>query len=163
MTNLSNNEIPSIEEIINYLADLYQVTYTPIQRKALKILLIDLVHEYPPFRPGDGIGLITAERARQMSVEGYSTSHDDQHKLFQLGRAALCYLKYGILPAFPNRSNPPDRWWPWRNEDWKPSESRIRNLVKAGALIAAEIDRLQREEGNGPKSASPCEEEEGKQ
>jgi len=34
--------------------------------------------------------------------------------------------------------------WPWEREAWKPSEDPIRNLVKAGALIAAEIDRLQR-------------------
>jgi hypothetical protein len=34
--------------------------------------------------------------------------------------------------------------WPWDNKYWKPSEDKVRNLVKAGALIAAEIDRLQR-------------------
>ena len=44
--------------------------------------------------------------------------------------------------------------WPWEFAWWKPAvktrserkarESRIRELVKAGALIAAEIDRLQR-------------------
>jgi hypothetical protein len=36
--------------------------------------------------------------------------------------------------------------WPkeWNVDWWKPSDDPIRNLVKAGALIAAEIDRLQR-------------------
>jgi hypothetical protein len=34
------------------------------------------------------------------------------------------------------------QWWPWSFEWWKPKD-RIRNLVRAGALIAAEIDRLQ--------------------
>jgi hypothetical protein len=34
--------------------------------------------------------------------------------------------------------------WPWDEKWWKPSTNPIRNLVKAGALIAAEIDRLQR-------------------
>jgi hypothetical protein len=34
--------------------------------------------------------------------------------------------------------------WPWSKKWWKPSSDPIRNLVKAGALIAAEIDRLQR-------------------
>jgi len=33
--------------------------------------------------------------------------------------------------------------WPWGKEWWKPSDRR-RDLVKAGALIAAEIDRLDR-------------------
>lgn len=39
----------------------------------------------------------------------------------------------------PSTTNPR---WPWAREDWKPDENPIRNLVKAGALIAAEIDRL---------------------
>jgi hypothetical protein len=34
--------------------------------------------------------------------------------------------------------------WPWAEKWWKPSEDQVRNLVKAGALIAAEIDRIQR-------------------
>lgn len=35
--------------------------------------------------------------------------------------------------------------WPWDKSWWKPTpDDRIRELIKAGALIAAEIDRLQR-------------------
>lgn len=34
--------------------------------------------------------------------------------------------------------------WPWEIESWQPSADPIRNLEKAGALIAAEIDRLLR-------------------
>ena len=33
--------------------------------------------------------------------------------------------------------------WPWSDKWWKPKD-KIRDLVRAGALIAAEIDRLQR-------------------
>lgn len=33
--------------------------------------------------------------------------------------------------------------WPWGTQSFKPTNS-IRDLTKAGALIAAEIDRLQR-------------------
>jgi hypothetical protein len=33
--------------------------------------------------------------------------------------------------------------WPWDESWWKPGD-RIRELAKAGALIAAEIDRLNR-------------------
>jgi hypothetical protein len=54
--------------------------------------------------------------------------------------------------AFPNAPELPSeaftagagRLWPWDPSWWKPSPDPIRNLVKAGALIAAEIDRLQR-------------------
>jgi hypothetical protein len=36
-------------------------------------------------------------------------------------------------------------FWPWDRAWWKPSpNNRIRDMEKAGALIAAEIDRLQR-------------------
>lgn len=35
----------------------------------------------------------------------------------------------------------PDEW-PWDPSWWKPSPDPVANLVKAGALIAAEIDRL---------------------
>jgi len=38
--------------------------------------------------------------------------------------------------------------WPWEASWWKPSDDPIRNLAKAGALIAAEIDRLQRKQGS---------------
>lgn len=35
-------------------------------------------------------------------------------------------------------------WWPWDRKWWKPSQDdQVKNLIKAGALIAAEIDRLQ--------------------
>lgn len=34
--------------------------------------------------------------------------------------------------------------WPWDADAWKPTQDPIRQLVKAGALIAAEIDRRQR-------------------
>lgn len=46
----------------------------------------------------------------------------------------------------------PSSKWPssWHPEWWKPSNDPVRNLVKAGALIAAEIDRIQRQgENNG--------------
>jgi len=92
-----------------------------------------------------GARVITQERMRQISAEGWTPKHDDEHKMLQLGRAALCYLKFGLLPAYPQLVNPPDRLWPWDVEFWKPSQDRIKNLIKAGALIAAEIDRLQRE------------------
>lgn len=34
--------------------------------------------------------------------------------------------------------------WPWEASSWRPSRSAVRNLEKAGALIAAEIDRMER-------------------
>jgi hypothetical protein len=53
-----------------------------------------------------------------------------------------------LAPGFATDSPHKYPWytrtdWPWNDDDWKPSPDPIRNLVKAGALIAAEIDRLQ--------------------
>jgi hypothetical protein len=81
----------------------------------------------------NGIERITAERERQMSVEGWTPQHDDrEHAHGELTQAALCYLT-------GNKAG-----WPWEMSWWKPSEDRIKDLTKAGALIAAEIDRLAR-------------------
>jgi hypothetical protein len=91
--------------------------------------------------------LIAAERGRQVDGEGYTEAHDDEHD-DDLVRAAICYLLVTIHenPAeFPTGSPPPE--WPWEPDAWKPTgdaERPTRNLIKAGALIAAEIDRLQR-------------------
>lgn len=94
-----------------------------------------------------GIELITAERARQISHEGYTPQHDDTHTDGELGNAANSYLNAVINPDEDgdNDGKPrPCYDWPWDEQAWKPSRSEIINLTKAGALTAAEIDRRQR-------------------
>ncbi len=94
-----------------------------------------------------GIELIAEERQRQITAEGYTTKHDDQHKDFEMGKAAESYLACVVTPDEEGDENGKIRptWtWPWDEKSWKPSPDPVRNLVKAGALIAAEIDRLQR-------------------
>ncbi|WP_306049294.1 hypothetical protein [Oceaniradius stylonematis] len=85
---------------------------------------------------------ISAERQRQISEEGWSPEHDDQHDTGELGRAAACYA----LASAGSRSpvwRIIEQLWPWAFEWWKPTDPR-RDLVKAGALIVAEIERLDR-------------------
>ena len=97
-----------------------------------------------------GIELIAEERQRQISQEGWTPEHDDGHTGGEMADAAVCYIETATLqdvvdiPYVSVRDTP--EGWPWDYEWWKPSEDPIRNLVKAGALIAAEIDRLQRKE-----------------
>jgi hypothetical protein len=91
-----------------------------------------------------GAQLIAAERARQISEEGYTAESDDRQTAGQLGMAASCYA---LPPTL--RDEPLPMLWPWSGMVWRPSPSRIRELVKAGALIAAEIDRVRRAEGRG--------------
>lgn len=97
-----------------------------------------------------GVDLIADERARQMGEEGWTAEHDDEHTSGELGRAAQAYLFAVEQPVYWSAAsgNVPVAW-PWHSEWWKPSDDPIRNLVKAGALIAAEIDRLQRQGGEG--------------
>ena len=87
-----------------------------------------------------GLELISQERQRQVSVEGFTQEHDDKATDGQLALAARCYAAASCY------SSPMPLSWPWLPRWWKP-EDKIRNLVKAGALIAAEIDRLQRQKG----------------
>lgn len=96
-----------------------------------------------------GIELIAEERQRQIEVEGWSLMHDEGHGAGELAMAAMCYAMEpiwrpaGIAPM----------GWPWvtgePNDGFKPSpDNRIKELCKAGALIAAEIDRLQNDKIN---------------
>lgn len=89
-----------------------------------------------------GAELIAEERQRQIDAEGYSASYDSNHSAQQLAMAAACYATppHHRLYREP-RSTP--ALWPWNDYNWKPTpDDRVRELVKAGALIAAEIDRL---------------------
>lgn len=92
-----------------------------------------------------GADRISAERLRQISEEGWTPEHDDTHNGGELIDAALSYVRAAINVDHPAMANPPLEW-PWSVTWWKPSRDTIRNLEKAGALIAAEIDRLQRKE-----------------
>lgn len=91
---------------------------------------------------GDGALAIVRERLRQVTVEGYQPEHDEQYTGRELAWAAFCYIDRALSD---NSSNPvPPQAWPWDARYWKP-DGPVRMLVKAGALIAAELDRLMRE------------------
>jgi hypothetical protein len=92
-----------------------------------------------------GAGQIAIERARQKSVEGYDQTHDIMHPTDEFCRAAIAYAVHDVS-VIPSKGSV-EGWWPekWNAEMFKPKD-RKRNLVRAGALIAAAIDRLQYEE-----------------
>lgn len=88
-----------------------------------------------------GIELIAEERQRQIKEEGYSAEHDQEYRKGELAIIAMCYT----CPAKYRHMFSPVSWFRqigWNLKWWKPS-TRVRDLQKAGALIAAEIDRLQ--------------------
>jgi predicted N-acyltransferase len=85
-----------------------------------------------------GIELIQQERTRQIEQLGWTEDHDQYHTNEELADAAAFYVipeRYGEFSLF----------WPWDKPHFKSNKSRIRQLTIAGALIAAEIDRLNRE------------------
>lgn len=99
-----------------------------------------LAQEGKPPAPaiGDGAELILQERIRQVSQEGWSMNRDLSHSQGELAMAAVAYTKATYID---DGSYPPLSWpASWDRKWWKPGNP-IRMLVKAGALIAAEIDR----------------------
>ena len=87
----------------------------------------------------NGAELISNERIRQIDQEGYSTSHDKEHHVNEFVLAALAYLDCNF------KGTKPLDYWPWEENAFKPKDYK-NNLVRAGALIAAAIDRLQIDE-----------------
>ena len=100
--------------------------------------------------PINGLQLIADERASQVLIHGRTLEGDlksaSDHSLAMAGASyALCAA---VDPDSRQASMcEPPKLWPWDKEHWKPSDGdsidgRISDLKKAGALIAAEIDRL---------------------
>jgi len=84
------------------------------------------------------IDAITAERERQVGVEGWSTEHDDRHTAGELSQAAAVYAAGEML-----KDKMGYNIWPWSYAP-KLSKPRLRQLEIAAALIIAEIERLER-------------------
>ena len=79
-----------------------------------------------------GIELIAEERRRQIEEEGYDKEHDKHNSIKTLCHAAAAYVLGDST------------LWEWDLSFWKPTSLR-RDLVKAGALIAAALDKLNEE------------------
>ncbi len=117
----------------------------------------------------NGIELIKQERERQIDVEGWTPEHDDKHTDGSLAMVAACYatpVKIYSMQSFaggPAFFDPYPGSWAGRydkrfsygerkknpgnmvpNPKTYTKKERMDLLVKSGALIAAEIDRLQR-------------------
>ena len=92
-----------------------------------------------------GTELIADERQRQITEEGWTAEHDEQHNKGELAKAGASYALAEDMREYFHDNDIVPPTWPWDEKWWKPTpDYRVRELVKAGALIAAEIDRLQR-------------------
>lgn len=110
------------------------VYYQPPMNLGLKIG-DNLYRQEQPARDSCAIADVIAERQRQQSVKGFSTEQDDTYVGCQLAAAAICYIEPMEAMSY----------WPadWHDDSFKPTNER-RNLVKAAALIIAEIERIDR-------------------
>lgn len=98
-----------------------------------------------------GVIAIGRERDRQVTAEGWTPDHDDAHDDGSMALAACCYAEMSACMALEHdlavrAYGNGHQHWPWAQAWWKPTTAR-RNLEKAGALIAAEIERLDRAAG----------------
>lgn len=89
------------------------------------------------FKLNPAVRDVLVERQRQISIEGWTPEHDDEHDTGELALAASCYACAGA------NLDDAARDWPW-DASWFKPDNQHRNLVKAGALILAAIARLYR-------------------
>lgn len=90
-----------------------------------------------------GIDLIKAERQRQIETEGYTPRWDNQHSRGELASAAEYYIQ-ATTPGLP---------WPWSQNPPKLKDQRS-NYIKGGALLMAEVDRMERINAGRPPTCS---------
>lgn len=97
-----------------------------------------------------GAELIQEERNRQIEVEGWKSDRDDAYINQELLHASKAYIESSIIyqryrDGSRKLADVIALCWPrnWSGDWFKPKDP-ISDLVKSGALIAAEIDRLQR-------------------
>lgn len=96
---------------------------------------------------GRQISDIRAERQRQMTEEGFTAHHDDQYDGGELAAAGACYALSAAHASYSHDGDvlrEPPAAWPWDASWWKPTNAR-RDLVKAGALIVAELGKIDRQ------------------
>jgi len=113
-----------------------------------KILIMEKYNE--------AINLIAEERQRQVEVEGFSIEQDDSYRPCELTDAAAAYLLlstearlFDFGGNLVTKYEIPDEIWPWASKSFKPTPgNRLRELVKAGALIVAAIEKEQRRLSN---------------
>lgn len=131
----------------------YESTWGAINRAIRMVGVVP--HDYgvpgllaasPQGAPSPAARDVLAERQRQIQREGWTPEHDDEHCRGELAQAAACYA-IGSVGCTSGTT----MLWPWAMNDWKPKGER-RDLIRAAALIIAEIERLDRAAMKGQPS-----------
>lgn len=114
-----------------------------IAKLAMLRSAVGVIGQRSPAPPEVALADVAAERKRQRELEGWTTDHDDTHISGEMAMAAACYALASILDTEHALNTLVTRYWPWTRKWWKPKSPRV-NLVRAGALIIAEIERIDR-------------------
>lgn len=141
-----------VASLAGYRREMYMVglgdRVCDAEARAVEIISHAKDHTDDPVQVTNAAADVLAERRRQIEDEGWTPEHDDQH---MQGQMALAAGNYALCAGFASKWNggdttlckPAPQGWPWPRAWWKPTNSR-RDLVKAAALILAEIERLDR-------------------
>ncbi|OQP37327.1 hypothetical protein IB62_016525 [Xanthomonas euvesicatoria] len=134
---------------ISGLAHMVLLDSPHVARMHVKVIdaWLNATHPQPAAAvPSTGVQAIAEERARQVQVEGMTPECDAGYRYGQLAWAAVAYLQLSAMElrdggrAHIATASPP-ACWPWDASWWKPRDVR-RDLVRAGALIAAQLDAI---------------------
>ncbi|KQR40784.1 hypothetical protein [Deinococcus sp. Leaf326] len=88
---------------------------------------------------------LKTERLAQISREGWTPEHDDTHVQGDFAMAAAAYAVAGRSEDDSDGTAPALTrvLWPWTAAELKPHDYRC-NLLRAGALVLAELERVER-------------------
>lgn len=106
----------------------------------------DLKTALAAYRGGQAAADVLNERLRQITDEGWTSEHDDEHDQGEMAAAAAAYATNAVRSILGRSyaGNMPGIWpKSWQFKWWKPRTPR-EDLVRAGALILAEIERIDR-------------------
>lgn len=135
-----------------YAVGLFDIAEGDIVRGQRLATDVSLGSSGKPF--GEGLAAIVTERVRQIFSEGFTVEHDASHKDESMATVAALYAapeEIYVLDHSTSESEcgPPNYTfkdpWPksWDNSwDKRGEHDRVKQLAVAGALCAAEIDRL---------------------
>jgi len=98
-------------------------------------------------------GIQIFEREQQRQIEhGWTPEHDDLHVHGEIAEGANCYVMMNILlqkkHTIEEATAIVASLWPFEPEGFKPSGNYMTNIRKAGGMLAAEYDRLERAEAH---------------
>ncbi|WP_162941561.1 hypothetical protein [Desertimonas flava] len=134
-----------VEDATKFPVGSWTNLYVPTDRLDEVRVMLDAI--------GTGAGRIVLERHRQSDGEGYHAAIDDTYVEQELQQAAIAY----IAACDDHQGDTARDFWPqsWLEAAFKPA-SQERNLERAGALVAAELDRLDRKHARleGPSVAA---------